>query len=95
MNMFPFFSSGSPDADVLDYAYKKYRVLLTVDKDFGELAFRTKKRSRGIDLYRLSGLNNQDKAEIILSVFENKKLDLASNFTVVTKSQIRVKKLLI
>jgi len=37
-----FFSSGSPDADVLDYAYKKYRVLLTVDKDFGELAFRTK-----------------------------------------------------
>jgi len=42
LNMFPFFSSGSPDADVLDYAYKKYRVLLTVDKDFGELAFRTK-----------------------------------------------------
>lgn len=55
----------------------------------------TRKRSRGIVLYRLSGLNNQDKAEIILSVFENKKLDLASNFTVVIKSQIRVKKLLI
>ena len=89
-----FFSSGSPDTDVLDYAYKKHRVLLTVDKDFGELAFRTKKRSRGIVLYRLSGLNNQGKAEIILRVFKNRKINLSTNFTVVTKSQIRVRKLL-
>ncbi len=76
-------------------AYKKNRVLLTVDKDFGELAFRTKKRSRGIVLYRLAGLSNQEKSIILLKVFDERNGELANNFTVVTKNQVRIKKLTI
>jgi predicted nuclease of predicted toxin-antitoxin system len=60
---------GSPDKDVLDLAYKQERILLTVDKDFGELAFRGKRPSFGIILYRLNGLTNTEKSVLVRQVF--------------------------
>src|SRR5260221_13509651 len=88
-----FIASGSPDVDVLDMAWRQKRVLLSVDKDFGELAFRAKRPSHGIVLYRLSGLTNREKAEIIFKVFQGRKSEIENNFVVVTKSQVRIRRL--
>jgi predicted nuclease of predicted toxin-antitoxin system len=45
---------GSPDKVVLERAQQESRVLLTFDKDFGELAWRAKLPSRcGVVLFRL------------------------------------------
>ncbi len=87
--------SGSSDLQVLDIAYSNKLLLLTVDKDFGELAFRNKRPSNGIVLYRLSGLTNLQKSDIILRVFTEKGRELQSNFTVITKKQVRIRKLII
>lgn len=87
--------AGSPDAEVLDLAFRQKRILLTVDKDFGELAFRMKKPSLGIILYRLGGLSNLEKAQIIDRVLTERKKVLPSHFTVVTKTQVRVRKLIL
>ncbi len=89
-----FIESGSTDLHVLDIAYSQKLLLLTVDKDFGELAFRNKRPSSGIVLYRLSGLTNLQKSDLILRVFNEKGKDLQSNFTVVTKTQVRIRKLI-
>ena len=46
-------ASGATDAQVLRRARKDSRLLLTEDKDFGELLFRLKLAARGLVLLRL------------------------------------------
>jgi predicted nuclease of predicted toxin-antitoxin system len=89
-----FIGSGSTDTDVLDIAWRQKRVLLSVDKDFGELAFRAKKPSHGIVLYRLSGLTNHQKAEIVLKVFTERSQDIVNSFVVISRNQVRIRKLI-
>lgn len=89
-----FIGSGSTDSDVLDIAWRQKRVLLSVDKDFGELAFRVKKPSHGIVLYRLSGLTNHQKAETVLKVFMEHGNDIMNSFVVISRNQVRIRKLI-
>jgi len=49
--------TGVPDDEVLLDAYNERRILLTEDKDFGELIYRLKKPSRGIVLIRIEEVN--------------------------------------
>src|SRR6266511_4047254 len=58
-------SPGILDEDVLILADNDNTLLLTADKDFGELIFRQGLVKRGILLYRLVELSKLEKAEII------------------------------
>ncbi len=58
---------GIPDDVVLDLANQEGAILLTVDKDFGELVFRQGRAARGVILLRLAGLSPARKAEIVAS----------------------------
>jgi predicted nuclease of predicted toxin-antitoxin system len=49
----PELRPGGPDEVVLRQAYQEGRVLLTEDKDFGELVYRLKKPAAGIVLIRI------------------------------------------
>ena len=51
-----------PDNEVLDIANEKSAILLTNDKDFGELVFRQRKLNQGIVLIRLSGFSHVKQA---------------------------------
>ena len=62
---------GISDHDVLDLANHEGAVLLTADKDFGELVFRQDKVARGIVLVRLAGLSPAIKADIIATTIED------------------------
>ena len=84
---------GVNDDMVLDLSVNENRVLLTVDKDFGELIFRNKKVSAGVVLYRLEGLTNSEKSHIVLSVLKKRMRQLSRSFTVVTKERVRIRKL--
>ena len=44
---------ASPDEDILEYADRSGRILITDDKDFGELIFRLEKPSKGVILLRM------------------------------------------
>ena len=61
------------------------------NKDFGELVFRMKKANNGVILYRLSGLTNINKQNIIAKAIENHSEDFKNNFTVIKKNHIRIK----
>ena len=55
---------GSSDREVLRRAQTEGRVLITFDKDFGELAFRAGlPASSGIVLFRISALSSSHIAE--------------------------------
>lgn len=82
--------AGISDQTVLDRANTNYAVLLTSDKDFGDLVFRDKAFSAtGIVLVRLAGLSAVRKAEIISDLVSTHGAELPDNIAVVTPSRIR------
>jgi predicted nuclease of predicted toxin-antitoxin system len=84
---------GADDEAVIARAHDDARVLLTQDKDFGELAFRRRlPAGSGIMLFRLSGPNPDADAARMLDA-----LDIRSDWTghvaVVTDDRVRMRPL--
>jgi len=48
----PEYKPGSTDEELLVKAFKEERILITEDKDFGQLVYRLKRPARGIILLR-------------------------------------------
>ncbi|HEU5367150.1 MAG TPA: DUF5615 family PIN-like protein [Ktedonobacterales bacterium] len=82
---------GSVDPVVLTLANQDGSLLLTGDKDFGELVFRQHQRTLGVILIRLDGLPHEEKARIVRRAFQEKGPMLLHAFTVITRRGIRVR----
>jgi len=63
--------AGITDAEVLKKALEEPRVLITSDKDFGELIFRKKESHFGLILLRLVDEHLQNKIKILTWVLEH------------------------
>ncbi len=85
-------SPGIMDEEVLVLASDENTLLLTADKDFGELIFRQGYVKRGIVLYRLAGLSSQEKAEIVSSAIAEHADKLLSAFSVITEKAVRIRR---
>lgn len=83
---------GISDEDVLEQARKHQSILITSDKDFGELVFRKKLLSNGVVLIRLSGLTSTRKAQLVSSVLLEYASRLRTAFTVISSGHIRIRK---
>jgi predicted nuclease of predicted toxin-antitoxin system len=66
----PETSAGIRDDEVLARANAEDRVLLTEDKDFGDLAFFYGNRSSGIVLLRAHGAGTDAKVGVVAEVLE-------------------------
>jgi predicted nuclease of predicted toxin-antitoxin system len=77
------------DEGVLALAVKEARILITNDKDFGELVFLQKKLSSGIILFRVKGQATQEKAHLIQRILKDHGSKLFGHFTTVTKDKVR------
>lgn len=62
-----------PDIDVLVIANKEKRILLTTDKDFGELVFKEKLTHFGVILLRLKDESVKNKKKVLLRELESGK----------------------
>lgn len=84
--------SGLSDVGVLQRANDMSALLLTLDKDFGELVFQQSLRtSFGVVLIRLSGVTVERKAEIVSAAFRQHEGDFLRSFSVITSSRVRIK----
>lgn len=79
-----------PDEELLELALREERILLTNDKDFGELMFLQNKLSKGIVLFRIKGQDIQIKLKSIDILLQRYYDKLLGNFIVITKRKIRV-----
>ena len=84
--------SGITDNDVLKIAEDNKCLLITEDKDFGELTYRLKLKHYGILLVRLSDLVRQDRIETAIQAIELHFDKLKNNFTLLNKKGLRIKK---
>ena len=84
---------GQPDQQVLARAVADQRVLLTFDKDFGELAFRSKLPAGcGVVLFRITHVSRVADAGKIVEVLQSRS-DWPGHFATVTDQRIRIRPL--
>src|SRR3984957_8155734 len=84
---------GSKDPDILKRAVAENHVLLTFDKDFGDLAFQFGLPATcGIVLFRLQASSSAALA-IMVTAAINSRNDWAGHFSVVEPGRIRVRAL--
>ena len=84
---------GIPDTEVLALAHAEGRLLITFDKDFGELVFRSgAKASHGIVLFRIPQPSASAVATKVVAVLASRD-DWAGQFSVVEEFAIRMRPL--
>jgi predicted nuclease of predicted toxin-antitoxin system len=81
---------GADDAVVLQTAYAEERILVTSDKDFGDMIFRQQQKHWRVILLRLADERPFNKIKVIRQVLENYSLDLIGNFIVATERIVRI-----
>jgi predicted nuclease of predicted toxin-antitoxin system len=83
---------GIDDVDVLNRANQQRALLLTADKDFGDLVIRQRCRAAGVVLLRLApNLPPAQKAEIVASALQKHGSKLLYAFTVITPRAVRIR----
>ncbi len=84
---------GVSDDEVLDLANREAAILLTADRDFGELVFRQHRLTTGIVLTRLAGMAPLARADLVTRVVREYGSRLAGVFTVITPGAVRIRHL--
>lgn len=85
---------GASDTDVLRMAAESDRVLLTADKDFGDLVFRQGRGAAGIILLRLRTVSRQEYLHFVQQHFAAMERAAPGHFVTATSRALRVRPLL-
>ena len=85
-------SPSIADEEVLRRAAVARRVLVTADKDFGELVYRLRQAHAGVVLLRLAGLTSGERADLVAEVFRNRAAELPGAFAVVEPEAVRIRR---
>ena len=83
-------SPGLDDREVLSLAVEDDRILITADKDFGEMVFRESRLHKGIILLGLADERSSNKLEVLNRLFQQHAEQLPDNFAVATESTVRI-----
>lgn len=79
------------DITIMELAIMEERIIVTMDKDFGELVFNGRIKHTGVLLLRLDYANGEEKAIIVRKILETHLTDLKNNFCVYQNGKLRVK----
>ena len=83
---------GISDDEVLEMANNLQLLLLTEDKDFGELVVRLRKPNFGVLLLRLSGVELVVKVELCVSTIIENFEKLGNHFSVLDERRLRIRR---
>lgn len=81
---------GASDDFILAKCFYECYVLITSDKDFGEMVFRQNRKHHGIILIRCEPNIFKKRIEILKKLLENFTQDIENNFIVVTNTKVRI-----
>lgn len=80
---------GALDEWVLQKAFKEARILITNDKDFGEMIFRERRPHRGVIFFRLEDERSANVIRVLQSLLSSHADRLEGHYAVVTETRIR------
>lgn len=84
---------GAADDTILSLAYDEERILLTEDKDFGELVFRLRQPANGIVLLRFDERDRWTKIPRLIEFLEREGRRLEGSFVVLEAEKTRIRPL--
>lgn len=84
---------GAKNGDVLRKAFDEKRILITNDKDFGELIYYRKESHHGVILLRLRNDTFTNRISTLRKVIDCFGEDLKNKFTVATETKVRMRKI--
>lgn len=83
---------GIEDRSVLGIAQSSDCILLTNDKDFGELVYRERLLAKGVILLRFGTTPIADRIERLKKVFSDHRTALLNSFSVISNNGLRIRK---
>jgi len=81
-----------PDEEILERAVQEQRLVLTMDKDFGELVHRSGRRHAGVLLLRLEAADSTTKVAVVRRIFEQHGAKLPGKFAVYRRGRLRIRR---
>ena len=81
---------GLDDESILQKAATDDRVLITNDKDFGEMIFRQRREHNRVDLLRLQDERRPNKIEVLEHLLQRYADQIPRSFVVATESAVRI-----
>jgi len=85
-------SYGISDEKILDKAFNEDWVIITNDKDFGDLIFRDKKKHCGVIFMRLDNESSINKIRCLEKLLSYHIKKIKNKFIVLTEKNIRIAK---
>ena len=84
---------SATDNEILRKAVEENSILITKDKDFGEMVIRNNNYSLGVILIRIEKLNLMENCLWVADVIDRYSSELKSCFTVIQEDKIRIRNL--
>ena len=81
---------GLDDESIIEKANLENYILVTNDKDFGELVFRMRRPHKGVILLRLEDERSGNKIAVLQRVLVSYSDKLINNFIVATEKTVRI-----
>jgi predicted nuclease of predicted toxin-antitoxin system len=85
---------GSKDEDILKRAHTESLIILTFDRDYGELIYRHQTLPpAGVVYFRFAPATPSEPAEILINVMDRAGLSVIGKFTIVERGRVRQRSL--
>lgn len=79
------------DTDILFIAEIEDRMVITMDKDFGELVYHSGKAHKGVLLLRLEDATGDEKVSVVQYILENFENQIEGKFCVFKNGRFRIR----
>ena len=80
------------DDKIIDIAAKENRMIITMDKDFGELVYNSGLTHSGVLLLRTENCSSEEKVKILSEILTNYSDKIKDKFCVFQKDKLRIRK---
>ena len=85
---------GSKDQDILKQAHTERLIILTFDRDYGELIYRHQALPPlGVVYFRFAPATSSEPAQILLNVMNKADLSIIGKFTIIERDRVRQRSL--
>ncbi len=80
-----------PDQIILQIASEENRIVVTMDKDFGEMVFRASQSHAGVLLLRLDEAASDEKVRVVAEIIQQHGDKLERKFSVYQSGRLRIR----
>jgi len=84
---------GMEDEEIIRIAVRENRMIITMDKDFGELVYHSSTEHSGVLLLRLEDATGTEKLQVVKHILNNYANRIRNCFCVFQKDKFRIRKI--